>query len=286
MELSPQDLGEARRSRLASPMTRRPERISPTGIGLIVTGLVICCCIHVGGTVPVVLLALLTAKSLFLFVARREQPRQDTPLTPSQMQGMIAQARDPLEREYLGAVLAAMMLPPVSEATAETQVREAIRALGAAIEQLPPPGGAPPSAPRLTNMAAALWDEAEREADPVVAATLRRRAETRERQAQTTTLIETLGRRNAALRQELSDQIDSLQTSLAAFRLAGVWSVGEMAEVSAGIQWVALKANALAAARLEMDDALQTGHVPNPFYNGLGGTHQRLARYVADDTEV
>jgi len=131
--------------------------------------------------------------------------------------------------------LAAVSVHAVPEPSAETQFREAVRALGTAIDNLPPSTVPIQSAQKLAGRALSLADEAEQETDPVVAATRLRRAETRQRQAQTMALIETLARRSAALRQELSDQIDSLQTSLAAFRMAGVWSADEMAEVAATV---------------------------------------------------
>ncbi|MBV9848402.1 MAG: hypothetical protein JO250_01825 [Armatimonadetes bacterium] len=286
MDLSPQDLGETRRARLARPAPRRRAAARQVAVSA-VAFLILFWAAGAHGFVALLLLTLLMTKLVAALICRQGGAiRKVGPLTAAQVQGLMRRTRDPLEREYLNIVLAAMALPRIPEPTAEVPVREAIRSLGSAIEKLPPVPAPPHSAQKLAGRAASLADEAEREPDPVVAATLRRRAEARQRQAQTTALIETLSRRNAALRQELSDQLDSLHTSLAAFGMQGVWSVGEMAEVAAGIQWVALHANALAAAQVEMDDSLHAAHLPNPAYNGPGGTRQRLARYVTEDTEV
>ena len=287
MDIYPQDLGAARRARMTRPTPRTPDRLPALALALVVVGLLLFHLGGAGGTIPLVLLIVFSSKLLLALACRwKEQTRAVGPLTPAQVQDLLARTRDPLEREFLGVALAAVSLPRIPEAAAETQVREAIRALGAAIEKLPPSPVPTQSAQKLAGRALSLADEAERETDPVVAATLHRRAETRQRQAQTMALIETLARRTAAMRQELSDQLDSLQTSLAAFRLAGVWSVQEMAEVAAGIQWVAIKANSLAAAQVDMDDALYAARLPNPHYNGPGGTRQRLQPYISDDTEV
>ena len=288
MDISPQDLGEARRARVKTPEAQRASPAPPVAALLVLAG-VLLFLLSGGGGVAHLTLLILTGLGLKLLLAAsfswRRQRQASAALTPWQVQGLIAKARDPLEREFLGAVLAALRMPPLPDAAAAEEVRRALRALGAAIEALPATPALPQSAAKLDGWASSLRDEAAREPDPVVAATLRRRAETRQRQAQTASLVETLARRNAALRQELSDQLDSLQTSLAAFRVGGAWSVQEMADVAAGIQWVAIEANALAAAQVELGDALHAPRVPNPAYSGPDGTRQRLQGYIADDTE-
>ena len=167
---------------------------------------------------------------------------------------------DPLLAMYLELVWGAMHLDPLATGQAETEqsVREAIRALGGAIESLPPQtlDGVPDSDASLQAVAARLASEATGEADPVVAASLGRRVEALRGQAETVTRVRVLLRRNLALREELADQIGALRTSLAAAALSGDDSGPELAGLAVRIRRVASEANAVTAARVEVDALL------------------------------
>jgi hypothetical protein len=169
-------------------------------------------------------------------------------------------ADDPLLGMYLDLVWAAMNTAPLTSSQADTErnAREAIRALGGAIEALPPqtPDGVPDSHAKLEATAARLAAEAGGEPDPVVAASLHRRVEALRGQAETAARVKVLLRRNLALREELADQVGALRTSLAAAALGGDDSGPEMAGLAARIRRVASEANAVTAARVEVDTLL------------------------------
>jgi len=171
---------------------------------------------------------------------------------------------DPLLGMYLELVWAAMNLSPLAASQAETErnAREAIRALGGAIETLPPRtlDGVTDSHTKLEATAARLAAEAEGEPDPVVAASLQRRIEALRGQAETVARVKVLLRRNLALREELADQVGALRTSLAAAALGGGDSGPELAGLAARIRRVASEANAVTAARVEVDALLSQPH--------------------------
>ncbi len=167
---------------------------------------------------------------------------------------------DPLLGMYLELVWAAMHLAPLATSREDSarSAREAIRALGGAIESLPPQTleGVPDSHVKLQAAADRLASEATGESDPVVAASLGRRVEALRGQAETVARVRFLLRRNLALREELADQIGALRTSLAAAGLDGDDSGPELAGVAARIRRVASEANAVTAARVEVDTLL------------------------------
>ena len=167
---------------------------------------------------------------------------------------------DPLLGMYLELVWAAMHLAPLATSREDTKrsAREAIRALGGAIESLPPQtvDGVPDSHAKLQASADRLASEATGETDPVVAASLGRRVEALRGQAETVARVRVLLRRNLALREELADQIGALRTSLAAAALGGDDSGPELAGLAARIRRVASEANAVTAARVEVDTLL------------------------------
>ena len=161
---------------------------------------------------------------------------------------------------YLEMIWSAMHLSPLPAGQPDTEknAREAIRALGGAIEALPPRplDGVPADYAGLQAMAASLAADAPLESDPVVAASLHRRAEALRGQAETVARVRVLLRRNEALRAELSDQIGALRTSLAAASLGGGDGGPELAGLAARIHRVASEANAVTAARVEVDALL------------------------------
>ena len=161
---------------------------------------------------------------------------------------------------YLEMIWSAMHLSPLPAGQPDTEknAREAIRALGGAIEALPPRtlDGVPADYAGLQAMAASLAADAPLESDPVVAASLHRRAEALRGQAETVARVRILLRRNEALRAELSDQIGALRTSLAAASLGGGDGGPELAGLAARIRRVASEANAVTAARVEVDALL------------------------------
>jgi hypothetical protein len=177
------------------------------------------------------------------------------PLVVYDLSSLRAADSDPFWRPYLDLVQAALNTPP-PDVEAHASVRLAIRALGDSIAGLPPPvaEGTHDDPAAFQAQAGRLTAEADAEGDPVVAASLRRRAEALMRQAETAARTNTLLRRNEALRQEVAGQIAALQTSLTALRVGGTQAVYELAGVAASIQQVALEAGALTQARSEVGD--------------------------------
>lgn len=286
MEIYPQDLGEKRYQRLV------PQEVTAS-YSHPATKWVLGCLL-----VAFVLLEIHTWPNIMFFAfwplmyRRRWQKKRvhglpQTPLSSAQVRTLLVSCKDPLERDYLNLTLAAVQMPQRPEQVAQTEIRDAIRALGAALDHVPTETKLPgASAHGLTLSAAELMVDADREADPVVAASLRRRAAARRQQAETVALLETQARRVSALRAELSDEISSLQTSLTVLSAQGVWSVEEMADVAAGISWIAMKAQGLAAAQAEMDEALHIHTLPAPLHDGPDGTRQRLSRHSMPGGEM
>ena len=87
----------------------------------------------------------------------------------------------------------------------------------------------------------------------MIAASLRRRAESLLRRSDTAARTSLLLRRNRALREEVGEQIRALQTSLTALQVGGRQSVPELSGLAASIHRVALEANAVTVARAEVD---------------------------------
>ena len=178
------------------------------------------------------------------------------PLTIYEVNDIKSSVTDPLRRPYLELVIAALNTPPVQDVESQQSVREALRALGESITGLPPLAvdGARDDPAAFEAQAEQLSAEAAAECDPVIAASLRRRADALRRQAETAERTNTLLRRNDALRQEIAGHIAALRTSLTALRVGGAQAVYELADVAANIQQVAIEAGAITQARSEIGD--------------------------------
>lgn len=185
---------------------------------------------------------------------------------------------------------------------AEGNVREAVRALGTAIEDLPASAESssmnsplplrtaladlPAPGPELISddpdalkaEAARLTKDAQAEPDSVIAASLWRRADSLARRADTAARTLMLLRRNQALRDEVAEQIDALRTSLTAFRVGGRQSATELADLAASIHRVALEANAITTARAEIDTLLSQPQVLEPVPEAEAQTLHRSNR--------
>lgn len=177
-------------------------------------------------------------------------------LTAGEVWLLKQHCNDPVLQAYLELVGAAIDLPGFSGGIdTEKTVREAIRSLGSAIETLPlrQVNGISLDPAELERTAARMESDGDRETDAVVAASLHRRAEALAHQAETAARVVTLLRRNAALREELGDQIGALRTSLAAATLGQNGGVPELAGLAARIARIAQEAGAVTAARVEVD---------------------------------
>ncbi len=96
----------------------------------------------------------------------------------------------------------------------------------------------------------------------MIAASLHRRTEALQGQIETMSRVKIIMRRNMALRDELADQIGALRTSLTAAALDQDGGGPELALLAASIRRVASEANAVTAARVEVDTLLSQP-IPN-----------------------
>ncbi len=186
-----------------------------------------------------------------------EQARAATPLREAEMHPRYFYYKEPLTLAYLnlvGSVIQARVLDP----DAQQEVRAAVQTLGTTVFALPieDPKTVVDDPARLQAEASRLSAEADAEPDAVIGASLRRRAESLARRADTAAKTSLLLRRNQALRQETAEQMEALKTSLTAFRVGGQPSVPELADLAAGIQRVAREANAITEARAEVGTLL------------------------------
>ena len=177
------------------------------------------------------------------------------PVLPHELQAVPA--GDPLQQNYLKLALSVVNLPDTKDETANREVRDAVTALGTAIQALPPEQVVVTDNPAaLRAEAQAQIEDAQAEPDAVIAASRRRRAESLLRRADTAAKTLLLLRRNHALREEVSEQIKALQTSLTALQVGGRQSTPELSGLAASIHRVALEANAVTVARTEVDTLL------------------------------
>jgi hypothetical protein len=175
-----------------------------------------------------------------------------TPVTPHEIDEMLGESHDELERSYLALVRDALRQEGVT-AEAADDVRNSIRALGEAIDRLPPVTTTTAAdVATLRREAGLLRTKADAETDAVVGASLSRQAEARERSANAAEKSSLLLRRTAALRDELSAQTESLRLGLVAL-YSGAGDVADLSHLAATVRGVADEANAVADARAELD---------------------------------
>ncbi len=180
-----------------------------------------------------------------------------SPISDYEIQTVKSRAKDTLIQSYLDLALSVIRLPATKDEAADREVREAITALGTALEALPLEQAVVTDDPEaLRAEAQAQIENAQGEADAVVAASRRRRAESLLRRADTSARTLLLLRRNRALREEVGEQIQALGTSLTALQVGGRQSTPELSGLAASIHRVALEANAVTVARTEVDTLL------------------------------
>ena len=181
-----------------------------------------------------------------------------TPLSEAHIDRLLASAEDDLERRYLTLVRDAVRIESAPEKVI-AEVRAAIATLGQALDSLPANAkfddGLDGDA--LRSEAEAVRARGLAEPDAVVSDSLLRRADALERQAEALGHSAQAIRRAAALRDELSAQIDALRLGLSAYYSG--YSGGEPADperltrLASSARAVATEAGALALARAELD---------------------------------
>jgi hypothetical protein len=196
------------------------------------------------------------------------------PLRSAEIESLLAAPagqNSELERAYLNLVLTAVRRPAAASGVpeAETEVRDALRALGEAIDRLPldsSGGGQVVDAATLRRESAAVIEQANREPDDVIADSLRRRAEALARSADAAERSSLVLRRTAALKSELLAQTEALRLGLAAFDAgAGMfastaaWGAGaDLSRLAESVRDVAREAQNAAVARNELDGIVPT----------------------------
>ncbi|MGC4042384.1 MAG: hypothetical protein QM758_01090 [Armatimonas sp.] len=178
-----------------------------------------------------------------------------TPLSEGEIDALLHETSDALEKAYLGLVREAVRIQGAPEKAAD-EVRSAIKTVGEAIASLPPlpvMDGDLPDADALRADAAALHKKALAEADPVVSESLERRADALARQADALGHSQLGLRRAAALREELSAQIEALRLGLSAYYTAGHTDETALTQLATSARAVAGEATSLARATAELD---------------------------------
>ena len=269
MNLYPNDLGEQisrqvsldRSSASVPPEAAGLRPSTPGAISLSLaagTGL-----LWLGGAIAMAALLGLGALvyfGVYLYLLLRSpkiRQRLPQPLSKYEVQAVRQQAGDALRQHYLDLALSVIALPDIKDETANREVRDAVMALATAVEALPPEQIIVSDDPAsLRAEAQTQIENAQGETDPVIAASLRRRAESLLRRADTAAKTLLLLRRNRALRDEVNEQIKALRTSLTALQIGGRQSAPQLSGLAASIHRVALEANAVTVARAEVDTLL------------------------------
>jgi hypothetical protein len=190
-------------------------------------------------------------------VLRQVSRRALTPAEADVLYDTATVRRDRLERAYLGLVRDVLACETVPAGAAQDNLRAALRALGEAISRLP--AAARDTRPHkdpaaLTREAAAVRARAAAETDPVVAASLLRRADALDQRADLRTPEqEAVARRTRALREELAGHVETLRDGLLTFE-AGKMDAASLKNLAHAVQYVAGDAEAVQQARAELDD--------------------------------
>lgn len=182
------------------------------------------------------------------------------PLAAREVEELLPSVTDDVERAYLTLVIDVIRQTPATVSPeAQEELRQALGALGEAIEQLPPGGisasvDADGGAAALRREADSVLAEAAAEQDRVTKESLERQAEALLRRAGALERMVTSVRRAYVLRRELRAQIEALRAGLAGFHTHSA-DVGELSSLAESVRRVAVEASSVAEARTELDTA-------------------------------
>ena len=200
-------------------------------------------------------------------------------------QGLQGTQSDSLENAYLTLIQEALQHQGLDTNT-QTELKGAIKAIGAAIAGMPTSTNPLPEDPNaLRSEAKSAREKARTETDSVIADSSLRRAEALERSAQTVEHSVQILRRTAALREELLAQTEALRLGLA----ASTQSVGTstatvdvegLTRLAESAQAVAREAGGIASARTELDTYVTS--MANP--TGLAHSSSYPTRILEDNT--
>jgi len=178
------------------------------------------------------------------------------PIQAAEMEGLIKASDDALESAYLKLVRDAILIDVPTNA--ETDIRQAIAALGEAIDRLPAVSMEVMDVTAVRAEATTLRQQAIAEPDRVTSDSLDRRADALERRADAYERSALLTRRAAALHEEILAQIETMRSGLAGHQIeAGVGApTGTFAQLSESARRVAQEAATTADARNEVEQVL------------------------------
>ena len=199
-------------------------------------------------------------------LARRVFRRAHRALSQNEVEEMIARSQDPLDRAYLELVRDAVRVETAPESA--EKVREALEALGAAVEGLPAVVVELQDSDLLREQARELQGRAAAEGDAVVAESLLRQAESIEQRAQSHAMSAVVTRRATVLREEIVAKIAALRDVLAA-QQTGVLDTKTLAALSESARSAARESLSAAAASDELERYLTPAATVEPPLQGV-----------------
>ncbi len=177
------------------------------------------------------------------------------PVTTGEIETLLSSAQGRLDRSYLTLVLDATRHNGTLSASAQSDIRAALAALGDAISRLPS-GPVPTADPTVLRREAEEFRlQAGRENDAFVRASFLRQAESLEKRADLGLENATSARRISALRREARTQMDALRALLAAFSQTNPGEAAQNVALADAVSRVAGEAQSLSQAHRELADA-------------------------------
>ena len=178
-----------------------------------------------------------------------------TPLTITELDYLIECAgEDNILRDYLKLAKEALGQTRLTE-PGEKNLREAIQALGEAIDRLPPAPLPGQDVATLQQEVAQARAEMVRETDPVVLASQERRVNALESSLKSVQRAMTLSRRSRALRDEVQAQIESVRLGMASLNEGGETGAN-FGAIADSVRRVSAEAGSIAEAKNELDSFL------------------------------
>lgn len=179
-----------------------------------------------------------------------------SPLTQPEIAYLIQCAgENQLMKDYLSLAQEAMQQSNLPEQS-ENNLREAIRALGEAIDRLPETPLTIQDANRLEQEMRQAQANLLQETDPVVRASQERRLMALESSLKSSERSNVVSRRARALREEIAAQIESVRLGMASLHDGGQETGAHFGEIADSVRRVATEAGSVADARNEMDSFL------------------------------
>jgi hypothetical protein len=180
------------------------------------------------------------------------------PIQPEEAEVWLAMnIEDPLEKEFLRLVRDALA-QPITSPTIEKNLREGIRALADAIDQVPRVAMPGADDDAIRRSIAEVEMQMAEETDPVIIESQARRISALTQSLRNLQRNARISRRADALREELMAQIGALRLGLSSLDTEAGENLPGLTSLADSVRRVAAEAGALADAREELDVALAT----------------------------